>query len=141
MQKIRVLVVEDSPTVRQRLVEVLGSDEQLEVIGEAKDGQQAIEFCQKLRPNVVTMDMMLPGMSGLAAAEHIMAYCPTPILVVSSSLNRGEVFQTFDALAAGAVDVLEKPQGDESNGLWEHEFLHAVKLVSKIKVITHRGPS
>ncbi len=60
------------------------------------------------------MDMVLPGMSGLAATEHIMAHCPTPILVVSSSTNRRELFQTYDALAAGAVDVLEKPRGDDN---------------------------
>ena len=55
------------------------------------------------------MDMMLPVMTGLAATEYIMAHCPTPILVVSSSMNRGELFRTYEALAAGAVDVLEKP--------------------------------
>ena len=65
----------------------------------------------RLRPDVVTMDMMLPVMSGLAATEYIMAHCPTPILVVSSSTNRGELFKTYEALAAGAVDVLEKPLG------------------------------
>ena len=80
---------------------------------------------------------MLPVMSGLAATEHIMAHCPTPILVVSSSFNRGELFKTYDALAAGAVDVLEKPTGDEPEGDWERRFLATVKLVSRIRVITH----
>ena len=65
------------------------------------------------------MDMMLPVMSGLAATEYIMAHCPTPILIVSSSTNRGELFKTYDALAAGAVDVLEKPRGDDVDGDWE----------------------
>ena len=72
-----------------------------------------IELCEQLRPDVITMDMMLPVMTGLAATEYIMAHCPTPILVVSASVNRGELFRTYDALAAGAVDVLEKPLGDE----------------------------
>ncbi len=62
------------------------------------------------------MDMMLPVMSGLAATEYIMAHCPTPILVVSASINRGELFKIYDALAAGAVDVLDKPTGDRSRG-------------------------
>lgn len=83
------------------------------------------------------MDMALPVMSGLAATEYIMAHCPTPILIVSSSFNRGDVFKTYDALAAGAVDVLEKPSGEEPEGEWEGRFLSTLKLVSRIKVITH----
>jgi two-component system, chemotaxis family, protein-glutamate methylesterase/glutaminase len=137
MPRIRILVVEDSVTVRKRLVEVLGADPGLDVVGEAEDGKQAIELCRKLAPDVVTLDMMLPVMSGLAAVEHIMAHFPTPILVVSSSTNRGELFRTYDALAAGAVDVLEKPAGDEVNETWERRLADAVKLVSRVKVITH----
>jgi len=137
MDPIRVLVVEDSLTVRKRLCEVLATDPAVQVVGEAGDGKQAIERCQALRPDVVTMDMMLPVMSGLGATEYIMAHCPTPILVVSSSTNRGELFQTYEALAAGAVDVLEKPQGTEPHGVWERKFIAAVKLVSRIRVVTH----
>jgi len=105
---IRVLVVEDSITVRKRLCEVLAAEADMEVVGEAADGEQAIERCLALRPDVLTMDMMLPQMTGLSATEYIMAHCPTPILVISSSINRGELFSTCDALAAGAVDVLER---------------------------------
>ncbi len=83
------------------------------------------------------MDMMLPIMTGLAATEYIMAHFPTPILIVSASTNRGELFRTYDALAAGAVDVLEKPRGDETDDEWERRYLATVKLVSRIKVITH----
>ena len=135
--KLRVLVVEDSLTVRRRLCETLAADAAIEVVGEAEDGRRAIELCQSLRPDVLTMDMMLPVMTGLAATEYIMAHCPTPILVVSSSINRGELFRTYDALAAGAVDVLEKPRGDEPEGHWERRFIDTVKLVARIRVITH----
>jgi len=137
MAKLRVLVVEDSITVRKRLCEILASDPEIEIAGEAEDGRRAIELCRECRPDAITMDMMLPVMSGLAATEYIMAHCPTPILVVSSSINRGELFKTYDALAAGAVDVLEKPSGDESDAIWEQKFLETVKLVSRIRVITH----
>ena len=131
MTKVRVVVVEDSVTVRKRLLEVLSSDPDVEVVGEAGDGKQAIERCLECRPDVVTMDMMLPVMSGLAATEYIMAHCPTPILIVSASTNRGELFRTYEALAAGAVDVLEKPRGDEVDGDWEGRFLSRLKLVRR----------
>lgn len=137
MQKTRVLVVEDSLTVRRHLINILSGDPDIEVVGEAEDGKQAIELCQRLRPNLITMDMMLPVMSGLAATEFIMAHCPTPILVVSASTNRGELFKTYEALAAGAVDVLEKPTGHEPEGEWERNFRSTIKLVAKIRVITH----
>jgi two-component system chemotaxis response regulator CheB len=137
MTRLRVLVVEDSVTVRKRLCEVLASDPGLEVVGEAGNGKLAIELCRVLRPDVLTMDMMLPRMTGLAATEYIMAHFPTPILVVSSSVNRGELFGTRDALAAGAVDVLEKPDGHEAEGDWEQRLISGVKLVARIRVITH----
>jgi two-component system, chemotaxis family, protein-glutamate methylesterase/glutaminase len=137
MTRIRVLVVEDSPTVRQRLVEIVGSDPDLDLVGQAGDGMQAIEMCRRCRPDIITMDMMLPMMSGLAATEYIMAHCPTPILVVSASINRGELFKIYEALAAGAVDVLEKPLGTEREGVWERRFLAMIKLAARIRVITH----
>src|ERR1700676_2465136 len=133
MSKIRVLVVDDSLTARQHLVEVLRADPQLEVAGEAEDGKRAIELCRTLRPNVITLDMVLPFMSGVAVPEYVMAYLPTPILLVSSSTNRGELYKTYDALAAGAVDVFEKPNGEFDEG-WKRKFASAVKLVAKIKV-------
>ncbi len=137
MAPTRVLVVEDSPTVRRHLVEVLQSDSQVEVVGEAVDGGQALELCRRLRPDVVTLDMMMPVMNGVTATEEIMAHCPTPILIVSASVNRGELFNTYDALAAGAVDVFEKPNGESHTDDWKGSFIGAVKLVARIKVITH----
>lgn len=137
MATIRVLVVEDSVTVRKHLCELLARDPELEIIAESSDGKQAIELCHRLRPDVVTMDMMLPVMTGLGATEYIMAHCPTPILIVSSSTNRAELFKTYDALAAGAVDVLEKPQGNDADAAWEQRFVATVKLISRVRVITH----
>jgi two-component system, chemotaxis family, protein-glutamate methylesterase/glutaminase len=137
MDKIRVLVVEDSLTTRKHLLEVLSADPELAVAGEAQDGKQAIELCRTLRPDVVTLDIMLPVMSGVAVTEYVMAYCPTPILVVSASTNRGELHKTYDALAAGAVDVLDKPSGNHADHGWEQRLVSAVKIVSRVKVITH----
>ncbi|WP_305788916.1 chemotaxis-specific protein-glutamate methyltransferase CheB [Symbioplanes lichenis] len=133
---IRVLLVEDSATMRAHLRESLAADPELQVVGEAVDGAQAVELVGRLRPDVVTMDMMLPAMSGLEATEHIMAEYPTPILVVSSA-DRRELFTTYNALAAGAVDVMEKPRGDASDAGWALRLCSAVRMVSRIRVIRH----
>lgn len=135
--KIRVLVVEDSMTVRKHLVEVLSSDPGFTVVGEAADGRAAIQQCEALRPDVLTMDMMLPTMTGLAATEYIMAFCPTPIVIVSASMNRGEVFRTYDAIAAGAVDVFPKLKPADDAAAWTERFKSVVRIASRIRVVTH----
>ena len=89
-------------TVRMHLMEILSGDPEIELVGHAQDGKRAIELCLLHRPDLITMDMMMPVMTGLAATEYIMAHCPTPILIVSASINRGELFRTYEALAAGA---------------------------------------
>src|SRR3984893_9007201 len=137
MSKIQVLVVDDSLTARKHLVEVLRADPELDVVGEADDGKHAIELCRTLHPDVITLDMMLPLMNGVAVTEYVMAYFPTPILIVSSSTNRGELYKTYDALAAGAVDVFEKPTGNDPDGVWERGLVSRVKIISRIRVITH----
>ena len=119
------------------MLEVLAADPGIDIVGEAADGQLGIDLCQQLRPDVVTLDMMLPVLSGLAATEFIMAYCPTPILIVSASTNRGDLFKTYEALAAGALDALDKPKGNELDDAWDQKLVATVKLISRIKVITH----
>jgi two-component system chemotaxis response regulator CheB len=133
---IRVLVVEDSLTMRHYLREALAEDPELQVVGEAATGEQAVQLTGRLRPDVITMDMMLPGINGVQATEHIMAEYPTPILVVSSA-DRRELFSTYNALAAGAVDVMEKPRGDDSDADWSPRLRRTVRMVSRIRVITH----
>jgi two-component system chemotaxis response regulator CheB len=134
---IRVLVVDDSATVRHRLCQALTTDPGIEVAGTAETGHAAVALARTLRPDVITMDIMLPGMSGLTATEHIMAHVPTPILVVSASDNRSEAFTTCAALAAGAVDALDKPTGDTPDEVWDRRLRSAVRVVSKVAVITH----
>jgi two-component system chemotaxis response regulator CheB len=134
---IRALVIEDSLTMRRKIVETLAADPGIEVVGDAGDGRRGVELCSRLRPDVVTLDMLLPLMDGQQATEYIMAHFPTPILVVSASTNRADLFKTYDALAAGAVDVLEKPRGDEPEGVWEAKLLSTIKMVARIRVITH----
>jgi two-component system chemotaxis response regulator CheB len=137
MKAIRVLVVEDSVTVRRHLCDVLSAADGIELAGEAGDGERGIVLCRETSPDVISLDIVLPRMSGLALTEEVMSYKPTPILIVSSSMNRGEVFTTYEALAAGAVDVLDKPHGDEIEGTWERQYLDRIRLVSRIRAIPH----
>jgi two-component system chemotaxis response regulator CheB len=130
-----VLVVDDSLTTRKRLIEALAGAPDLEVVGEAADGRDGVALCSALRPDLVTMDMVMPVMSGLAATEQIMARFPTPILVVSASADRAEAGSTFDALAAGAVDVLHKPGPGEPAARWAERLRAAARMAARIPVI------
>jgi len=136
-----VLLVEDSASVRFRMREVLAADGAFEIVGEARTGAEAVDLCRNTRPDVITMDMVLPVLDGLEATRQVMEQWPTPILIVSSSTNRAQLFNTYDALAAGAVDILEKPRGDDSDPAWEQRLRARVKLVARIPVVTHRRSS
>lgn len=105
---VRVLIVDDSDFFREVLRDVLGGYPDLEVVGEAADGAVAIELCARLRPDVVTMDVLLPLVGGIDAIRAIMAATPTAIVGLSRLVGRGERLG-LDALAAGAVEVFEKP--------------------------------
>ncbi|GAB4288942.1 MAG: chemotaxis response regulator protein-glutamate methylesterase [Thiohalomonadaceae bacterium] len=110
---VRVLIVDDSGFFRRRLTEMLNADPRLEVVGAAADGAQAVELVAKLRPDVVTMDIEMPVMDGIAATRRIMTATPTPILMFSSLTTDGAK-ATLDALDAGAVDYLPKKFEDIS---------------------------
>src|SRR5437879_5264505 len=111
---IHVLVAEDSVTARALLVEILRSDPELQVVGEARDGLEAVALTQKLKPDVVTMDNCMPRMDGLAATKEIMITAPTPIIIVTGSREGRDVELAMYALRAGAVSILCKPPGPES---------------------------
>lgn len=113
IKEVRVLVAEDSATVRWHLAQVINETPGLRVIGEARNGEEALQMTQTLRPDVVSMDINMPRLDGLEATRRIMQICPTPVVVVSSLLDQ-EVDLSFQALQAGALAVVEKPP-DRSN--------------------------
>ena len=128
---IRVLIVDDSELVQAVLRSILGSDPGLEVVGSALNGHQAFELTRTLRPDVIVMDINMPELGGLGATEKIMAYHPTPILVLTS-MDRAEV--AFEALSRGALEVIEKPELDDEKC---RELISRIKLSAGVRVVTH----
>jgi two-component system, chemotaxis family, protein-glutamate methylesterase/glutaminase len=134
---INVLVVEDSPVVREFLIYILGSDPDIAVIATASDGEEAIDALRSHRPDVITMDIHMPNLNGVEATQLIMETQPTPIVIVSGSTDPAEVGTTFDAIDAGALAVLPRPAGI---GHPDHEatarkMIEVVKLMSEVKVV------
>ena len=134
---IKVLIVEDSPVVREFLSYVLSADPDIEVIGTADNGEEALEAVKRKRPNVVTMDIHMPKLNGFVATRRIMETYPTPIVIVSGSTTAQEIATTFRALEAGALAIVPRPKGI---GHPEHqatakELIQTVKLMSEVKVI------
>lgn len=136
MRKIRVLVVDDSHFMRTLISHFIEDDPELEVIGKARNGQEAVGLVQALKPDVVTMDVEMPVMDGLQALEQIMREHPVPVLMVSSLTQKGAE-TTMQALEKGAVDFIGKPSGSLSVDL------HKVKeeLIRKIKSAASSRPS
>jgi len=137
--KVRVLVADDSPTVRLMLCRMLEKDPDIKVVGTAGDGREAIEQVEALEPDLVTMDVNMPVLDGLSAIEHIMAYNPVPILVVSSVVGKENTANAASALGAGAVDVICKPTPSslEDFDSIGSDLRVRIKMLSRVRVITH----
>jgi two-component system chemotaxis response regulator CheB len=137
MSAIRVLIVEDSPVAREFLTYILTSDPDIQVVGVAKNGEEALDAVRELRPSVITMDIHMPIMDGFEATRRIMETVPTPIVVVSGSTAATEVSSTFRALEAGALAVVLRPSGinHASFETGSKELILTVKLMSEIKVV------
>jgi two-component system chemotaxis response regulator CheB len=138
-QPIRVIVVDDSALMRRVITGLLEQDPSIRVVATARNGREAIDLVQELRPDIVTMDVRMPVMDGLATTEHLMAYCPTPILVLTASLASHEVDITFKMLGAGALEVIEKPSGSDAQTLDRtgRALIRRIKVLARVKVVTH----
>lgn len=133
---IRVLLAEDSPTVRHHLARLINDTPGLKVVGEARDGREVVELAQSLRPDVISMDIRMPLMDGLEATRQIMAACPTPIVVVSGLLD-DDIDLSFRALQAGAVAVVEKPLARQSPNFaaQRRRLGHTLAAMANVRVI------
>lgn len=134
---IKVLITEDSPVVRGYLKYIFDSDPDIEVVGTARDGEEAVKLAKESKPDVITMDIHMPKMDGYQATRKIMETSPVPIVICSASWNPEEVDKTFRTMEAGAVAALEKPRGmgHPDSEASVNELLKTVKLMSGVKVV------
>jgi len=132
-KKIRVLVVEDSLFMRKVLEGIFNADEQLQVVGNAKDGREAVALAESLKPDVITMDINMPHVDGLQATAEIMTTNPRPIVIVSSESREGAA-STLRALELGAIEFVAKPSSaiDLDMQSVKEELLRVVRTASRL---------
>lgn len=135
-KKFRVLVVDDSAFMCKVLETIFNADDQLQVVGRAKDGREAIALSESLKPDVITMDLNMPHMDGLQATAHIMTNNPRPIVIVSSESKEGAA-STLKALELGAIDFVSKPSGgiDLDMQTVKDDLLRKVRVAAKVRVV------
>lgn len=136
VKKFRVLVVDDSAFMRKVLESIFSADDQLQVIGHAKDGREAVALAESLKPDVITMDLNMPHMDGLQATAQIMTTNPRPIVVVSSESKEG-ASSTLKALELGAIDFVTKPSAgiDLDMQSVKDDLLRKVRVAAKVRVV------
>src|SRR5215470_9007283 len=134
--KFRVLVVDDSAFMRKVLEAIFVADGGFQVVGQAKDGREAIALTESLKPDVITMDLNMPHMDGLQATAQIMTTNPKPIVIVSSETKEG-ADSTLKALEYGAIDFVAKPSGgiDLDMQSVKDELLRKVRMAAKVRVV------
>jgi two-component system, chemotaxis family, protein-glutamate methylesterase/glutaminase len=135
-KKFRVLIVDDSAFMRKVLETILTSDDQLQVVGQAKDGREAITLAESLKPDVITMDINMPHVDGLQATAQIMTTNPRPIVIVSSESREG-ASSTLKALELGAIEFVAKPSSgiDLDMQSVKEDLLRKVRMSAKVRVV------
>ncbi len=131
---IKVLVVDDSATVRSLITAVLAEVTHIEIVGQAATGGEALALVEQLHPDVITMDVEMPDMNGLEATRRIMAASPTPILIITGHMDSPGQNVIFEAMQAGAVDVMAKPKNSRRQlEDWKAELVDKIKTLSVAK--------
>jgi two-component system, chemotaxis family, protein-glutamate methylesterase/glutaminase len=135
-KKFRVLVVDDSAFMRKVLEGIFNADDQLQVVGHAKDGREAISLAESLKPDIITMDINMPHMDGLQATAQIMTTNPRPIVIVSSESKDGAA-STLKALELGAIEFVAKPSSgvDLDMQSIKVDLLRKVRMAAKVRVV------
>ena len=126
---IRVLIVDDSPFIRLALKKVLSQDGEIEIVGEAGNGREAIRQTERLKPDVITLDINMPVMDGLSALEEIVRICPDCGVLMVSALTKEGAEETMEALSKGAVDFITKPSD------YQELFNFGQEIIAKVKAV------
>lgn len=135
---IKILLADDSLLVRTVLRDALVPFNDIVIIGEAANGADAVTMTENLKPDIIIMDIIMPVMGGLEATEAIMARCPTPILILSSTLEETDVKLAFTAIKKGALDIMGKPSGvNQLQNDFVARLVEKIRLLSRIRVIHH----
>jgi len=135
-KKFRVLIVDDSAFMRKVLEQIFNADDQLQVVGHAKDGREAVAMAESLKPDVITMDINMPHMDGLQATAQIMTTNPKPIVIVSSESREGAA-GSLKSLELGAIEFVGKPSSgiDLDMQNVKEELLRKVRMAAKVRVV------
>ncbi|GAB4381526.1 MAG: chemotaxis response regulator protein-glutamate methylesterase [Elainellaceae cyanobacterium] len=139
---IPVLIVEDSPVALTILKRILAGSPEVEIVGVARDGVEALELIPQVNPKVICTDLYMPKMDGLKLTQQVMAKCPRPILVISSSVDQQEDAQNvFQLLQAGALDVFSKPRVDLLSDYEQikRELISRIKILAGVSVFTQHA--
>lgn len=138
--RVKILIADDSPTARQLLAAMVTTAPDMLVVGQARDGEEAVQQAEELRPDVILMDIVMPKMGGLEATQEIMRTVPTPIVMITGSLDGQETTTAFQALRRGALTVLQKPVGPmhPDYAAQSVALLSTVRAMAGVKVIHHR---
>ncbi len=141
MQRTRVLIADDSPTARMLMRSILEGAPDLEIVGVAANGEEAVELTEQLRPDVVLMDVHMPVLDGIDATKEIMSRAPTPIVIVSAVTQR-DVDLSLSATQAGAVLALPKPgsPGSASFEVQSAELVSMLRAMAQVKVVRRWAP-
>ncbi|HXL22247.1 MAG TPA: chemotaxis response regulator protein-glutamate methylesterase [Candidatus Dormibacteraeota bacterium] len=136
IKKFRVLIVDDSAFMRKVLETIFNADSQLQVVGHAKDGREAVSLAESLKPDVITMDINMPHVDGLQATAEIMTTNPRPIVIVSSESREGAA-STLRALELGAIEFVAKPSSgiDLDMHSIQDDLLRKVRIAAKVRVV------
>lgn len=137
---IKILIVDDSKVSQDLLSYIIDSDSQLKLIGCAESGEAALKFLQTQKPDVITMDIVMPNMDGFETTRRIIQLYPIPIVVISSVCNAADVDNSFKAIEAGALAILQKPTGIKDVQFSEiaKTIRDTLKIMSGVKVITRK---
>jgi len=134
----KVLIVDDSPTLRHLIRTILNADSELNVVGEARNGEEAVKMVAQLHPDVVTMDIQMPHMDGYEAIRRIMSENPVPIVVLTSTESDIRLGATYKGVESGALMVFRKPNGLPGDDPEAVELINVVKAMADVKVIRRK---